>query len=118
MENSKDARAQEFLETMREMDFEKYEILQLSRQIVFDTAADTQERFIYGGIMFTVKGQDFGGVFASKKHVSFEFTKGFEFKDPDNILEGSGKFRRHLKLRTKEDVSVKNVAGFVKQSVV
>ena len=25
-------------------------------------------------------------------------------KDPNKILEGNGKFRRHLKIRTKEDI--------------
>lgn len=117
MDNSSDMRVQTFLETMREMDFEKYKILQDARAIVLDAAPDIKERFIYGGIMFCHQDVDIGGVFASKKHVSFEFTHGFQFNDPDETLEGSGKFRRHLKLRADADLTVKDVAGFVKQAL-
>ena len=36
-------------------------------------------------------------------------------KDPDNILEGTGKFRRHLKIRSFSDIKNKKVDLFVKQ---
>lgn len=117
MDNSKDEQVQAFLAGMRDMDAVKYRILQDARVIVFAAAPDAQERFIYGGIMFSRNGEDFGGVFASKKHVSFEFGQGFLLKDPDGLLEGVGKFRRHLKLRSVEDVTGKATAGFVKQAV-
>ena len=38
-------------------------------------------------------------------------------KDPNKLLEGSGKFRRHLKIKSKEDISNKDVDFFVKQAV-
>ena len=37
-------------------------------------------------------------------------------KDPKKLLEGTGKFRRHLKIKSFEDVSDKEVAFFVKQA--
>lgn len=117
MNSSNDTRVQAFLETMQAMDFEKYQILQDARAIVFAAAPDINERFIYGGIMFRHQEVDIGGVFASKKHVSFEFTQGFQFNDPDKILEGGGKYRRHLKLRSAADLVAKDLAGFVKQAL-
>lgn len=67
--------------------------------------------------MFRQGDTGFGGVFASNKHVSFEFSEGYKFNDPDKMLEGTGKFRRHLKLRLIGDVAAKNVAGFVNQAL-
>lgn len=61
--------------------------------------------------------KDFGGLFVSKNHVSFEFGDGSKMKDPDNFLEGTGKFRRHLKLKSSNDVKDKDVSFFVAQVV-
>ncbi|HCP81710.1 MAG TPA: DUF1801 domain-containing protein [Octadecabacter sp.] len=57
-----------------------------------------------------------GGVFAYKGHVSVEFSKGADFDDPNGLLEGKGKARRHVKLRSIEDIDTKNVAGFLSQA--
>ena len=61
--------------------------------------------------------KDWGGVFVSKNHVSFEFTEGFMMNDPDRFLEGTGKKRRHLKISSISDISDKKVDFFVKQAV-
>jgi hypothetical protein len=115
MEKSQDAAVNEFLRDMAQLNAEKHDILQKLREIVFETCPDASERMIYGGIMFTRAG-DFGGIFASRNHVSFEFTNGFEFSDPDGLLEGKGKYRRHLKIRTLTDIEDKQVRGFVVQA--
>ena len=41
----------------------------------------------------------FGYVNAFKAHVNVGFFRGAEIADPENLLEGSGKFMRHVKLR-------------------
>lgn len=115
MKKSNDPRVQQFLEDNQMVAPEKHTILQAARAVVFDIAPATTERFIYGGIMFTL-ADDFGGVFASKHHVSFEFGQGYLFKDPDKLLEGGGKFRRHLKLCEIDDVTSKNLAYFITQA--
>ena len=67
--------------------------------------------------MFSLNSKDFCGLFVRKYHISFEFSNGIIMKDPNNFLEGIGKFRRHLKIRTKIDIENKDVAFFVKQAV-
>ncbi len=114
MAKSKDENVQEFLDDTKEFDEDKYNILQECRKIVFKIFPNASERIIYGGIMFTLS-DDFGGVFASKKHISFEFSQGYLLKDPDGLLEGVGKYRRHLKLRSTDDVIIKQVSFFVQQ---
>lgn len=77
-------------------------------------------RPMYGGLVFELKDAvhktQIGGVFISKKHVSFEFTKGYLMDDPNLLLEGGGKYRRHLKLRSFIDIDDKNLTGFFKQA--
>ncbi len=114
MEISNDKRVQQFLDDNKEIDAQKYDIVQACRKIVFSIFPDVNERMMYGGIMFSLD-DDFGGVFISKKHVSFEFSHGYLFEDPKKTLEGSGKFRRHLKLKSIEDVFAKQAEFFVKQ---
>ena len=41
----------------------------------------------------------FGYVNAFKAHVNVGFFRGAELADPEDLLEGSGKFMRHVKLR-------------------
>lgn len=70
-----------------------------------------------GGILFSLDSEDFSGLFVRQKHISFEFSKGFLMKYFNKFLEGSGKFRRHLKIRTKEDIKNKKIEFFVKQAL-
>ncbi len=113
---SKNKIVQDFLDDMNTVDHEKYLILNRIREIVFKHYGETSERIIYGGIMFSLDG-DFGGLFVRKNHISFEFTEGFLMNDPQKLLEGNGKYRRHLKLRTLDDIENKRVEFFVKQVV-
>ncbi len=116
MKQSINNHVQEFINDIQMSDLDKFEILMKSRDIVFSCNPKTQERIMYGGIMFSLSN-DFGGLFIRKKHVSFEFITGILIKDPDRILEGTGKFRRHLKLRTLKDIEDKKVMQFVEQAV-
>ena len=116
MKKSKNEKVQKFLEEIMMFSDEQFNILQKLREIVFKILPKTNERMMYGGIMFALEN-DFGGVFVSKNHISFEFSNGFTFKDPDKLLEGKGKFRRHLKIKSLLDVNNKKVEYFVKQAV-
>ena len=46
----------------------------------------------------------FAYVNAFKGHVNVGFFRGAEITDPEGLLEGTGKFMRHVKLRTERDV--------------
>ena len=45
----------------------------------------------------------FGYVNAFKDHVNVGFFRGAEIADPHRILEGTGKFMRHVKLRSQDE---------------
>lgn len=114
MKNSTNLEVQDFLKKLETQNPEKYEILQKAREVVFKTQPKSAERVMYGGIMFT-GDEDWGGLFVSKNHVSFEFSQGFSFNDPNLLLEGMGKFRRHLKITSLDDIEAKQVEFFVEQ---
>ena len=57
-----------------------------------------------------------GGVFGYKDHVSVEFSQGVGFEDPNGLLAGKGKARRHVKLRNLGAIEDMNVAGFLSQA--
>src|SRR5215470_5586861 len=46
----------------------------------------------------------FGYVNAFRAHVNVGFFRGAEIADPEGLLEGTGKFMRHVKLRPECDV--------------
>lgn len=46
----------------------------------------------------------FGYVNAFRAHVNVGFFRGAEIADPQGLLEGTGKFMRHVKLRPDRDV--------------
>jgi hypothetical protein len=46
----------------------------------------------------------FGYVNVFTAHVNVGFFRGAEIADPNGLLEGAGKFMRHVKLRPEQDV--------------
>ena len=115
MQKSKNEQVEKHLEDLILINEEQYNIIQKLRDAVFTVHPNTDERIMYGGIMFSLD-DDFGGIFTRKNHISFEFGNGFLFDDPDRLLEGGGKFRRHLKIRFLSDIDAKKVSFFVKQA--
>ncbi len=105
-----------FLEEIQMIDTEKFKILIQLRELVFSIFPESNERIMYGGIMFSLEN-DYGGLFLRKNHISLEFTQGVFFKDPNKILEGNGKLRRHLKIRTINDITDKKVVFYIKQAL-
>ena len=74
----------------------------------------------YGGTVFTAQGSNqlICGVFLYKKHISIEFSKGYLLQDLSKKLQGSGKFRRHLKIKTQYDVDMNLLKALIAESLV
>jgi hypothetical protein len=67
--------------------------------------ADVRELLHDGQPTACVADAAFAYVNAFKSHVNVGFFRGTEIADPDSLLEGTGKFMRHVKLRPGEDVN-------------
>jgi hypothetical protein len=56
----------------------------------------------------------FGYVNAFRAHVNVGFFRGAEIADPENLLEGTGKFMRHIKLTPDGDVDPAALTKLIK----
>jgi hypothetical protein len=92
------------------------DVVQRVRDVVEQQAGTVVEAVKYGGIVFS-REQHFCGVFAYQGHVSVEFSQGSHFADPYAVLEGNGKHRRHIKLRSVSDVEATHLAEYVQQAL-
>lgn len=99
----------------------KTQIVEELTELSIDLAPDAILRSMYGGIVIEliadVAKSRVGGFYVYAGHVSFEFANGTSFRDPHGLLEGSGKFRRHVKLHDLEDVRAKDCRGFLLQAL-
>jgi hypothetical protein len=91
-------------------------IIRSLRKIVRKIAADSKEKIMYGGIIYSIPERMFCGLFLRKNHISVEFDLGYLLNDEDKYLEGKGKYRRHLKIHNKEEIIIKKVEKFIKES--
>ncbi len=112
---SVDKRLQALVDDWEQVAPQKAAIVQQVRELVNSISPDIGERVMYGGIMFTLD-TDFGGVFVYKNHVSVEFGNGVHMRDPEGLLEGRGKLRRHIKLHSLDDIENRQLASFIRQA--
>ncbi len=108
------------VELLRDFDLvhpELGKIIQSLRKKILSIAPNSKEKVMYGGIIFSIPNRMFCGLFLRKNHVSVEFDLGYLLIDTEKHLEGSGKYRRHLKIHNKEEVGIKQVESFIKQSL-
>lgn len=103
---------QSLVEDVRLVSETNYQIVEAVRALVKKTFKSASEEVKYGGILFS-SGVQFCGVFAYKEHVSVEFGAGAKITDAIGLLEGSGKGRRHLKLKSVADVESKRLAEYL-----
>ena len=103
---------QELLDDVRLLGDEQLTLVESVRQLAKITIPSVTEEVKYGGILF-VSDMQFCGVFAYKQHVSVEFGSGAKIADPLGHLEGGGKGRRHIKLRSLKDIKAKELAHYL-----
>lgn len=107
-----DDRISKLLEDIRFLDSGRFELVQALRDIIFDLDASISEEVKYGGFLFSA-GKPFCGVFSYVKHVSLEFGAGASLSDKFKMLEGEGKFRRHIKLLSLQDITDKYIREYL-----
>jgi hypothetical protein len=76
-------------------------------EVMRGSGAEVRELLHDGHPTACVGDAAFGYVNAFSAHVNVGFFRGAELSDPQGLLEGSGKFMRHVKLRPGGDVDPK-----------
>ena len=89
---------------MREHSDELGAIAQRWFEVMRDCGDDVRELLHDGQPTACVGDAAFAYVDAFRAHVNVGFFRGAEIADPDGLLEGAGKFMRHVKLGPDRDV--------------
>ena len=76
-------------------------------EVMRDCGDDVRELLHDGHPTACVEDAAFAYVNAFTAHVNVGFFRGAEIADPDGLLEGTGKFLRHVKLRPERNVNVR-----------
>jgi len=89
-----------------------FAIVRALREQVLALDPTIREEVKYGGLLYSTDAP-FCGIFAYAGHVSLELSAGALLPDAQGVLEGKGGQRRHIKLRTAEEVESKHVRAYL-----
>jgi hypothetical protein len=99
---------------MQEHSGELGKIAQRWFELLRDCGDDVRELLHDGHPTACVGDAAFAYVNAFNAHVNVGFFRGAEIADPDALLEGTGKFMRHVKLRPGRDVASAALTKLIK----
>ena len=98
---------------MREHAGELGAIAQRWVEVMRDCGDDVRELVHDGHPTACVADAAFAYVNAFKAHVNVGFFRGAEIADPEGLLEGTGRFMRHVKLSPERDVDAKALLNVI-----
>ena len=87
-------------------------------EVMRDCGDDVREVLHDGHPTACVEDAAFAYVNAFKAHVNVGFFRGAEIADPDGLLEGTGKFMRHVKLTPERDVDATALVKLIETAYV
>ena len=82
-------------------------IMEMLRQLIHDTVPQVVENFKWSRPIFSTN-KDFAYLKTAKNYVTLGFFQFKKLNDPQNLLEGTGKDMRHIKIKKASDID-KNV---------
>jgi|AntRauTorckE6833_2_1112554.scaffolds.fasta_scaffold10125_2 hypothetical protein len=94
---------QAFLRELKEHHKTHFAIVSALRILIQQVAPDAREEIKYGGLYYSTE-KPFAGIFVYAHHVALGFTHGAQLADPEKLLVGTGKQRRHIKFATVSDI--------------
>ena len=83
-------------------------------EVVRSCGDDVRELLHDGHPTACVSDAGFADVNAFKAHVNVGFFRGAELADPEGLLEGTGRFMRHVKLSPSEDVDASALTRLIR----
>ncbi len=94
---------------------EQKEILLQLRRLIEKSLPSVTEHFKWSQPVYeTEKG--FCYLKSTKKHVNLGFMNAEKIDDPENILEGTGKSMRHIKIKKLDDIKEQVFMEMLKQA--
>lgn len=105
-----------FDEYLAEQTSENQIIIRELRKLVKRVTPSLVETVKWGNGCWMKERQNLAYVYSATDHVQFGFFGGAVLKDPKALLEGSGKYLRHVKVRTPADIDEIAFATFLRQA--
>ena len=93
------------------------EISQKLRATIFEVVPEAMEELKWGVPCYS-KTKSFCYFKATKKHVNLGFDRGAELDDPHEMLEGTGKLMRHVKLKPGQAFPEERIRALIKQAAM
>ena len=84
--------------------------------IIRQCGDDVRELIHDGAPTACISDAAFAYVNAFKAHVNVGFFRGAELEDPMGLLEGAGKYMRHVKLRPGDDIDAPALARLIESA--
>ncbi len=96
---------------------EQAPVLRALRKLVLASGKDISEEMKWGRPCYSAAKGLYCYLHVTKKHATLGFHKGGSLKDPKNLLEGTGKDMRHIKVATMDDIDAPAFRSLLKQAM-
>ena len=91
-------------------------IIRALRTFVKRTAPKLEESVKWGNGCWIRENRPVAYVYSDSDYVQFGFFAGASLKDPKGLLEGSGQYVRHIKVRKTSDIDPRAFAALLRQA--
>lgn len=96
---------------------EHRETVVMVRALVRECAPHAEEVVSYGMPVFKADNRIFAWILANKKDITFSFRAGASLEDKFNVLRGSGKHARHIKINRADSVDREVLRYYIKAAL-
>ncbi len=101
---------------IQQMAAEQQEIANKLRGLIRKTAKSLKESIKWGYPSFGGKG-NVCSIIPYPDHVNLAFFRGAELDDPNELLEGTGKGMRHVKISSAKDIRRRAITDLIRSAV-
>jgi hypothetical protein len=101
---------------IEQMSAEQQEIAHTLRGVIRNAAKSLQESIKWGYPCYVGVG-NICSILPYRDHVNLAFYRGEELDDPDELLEGTGKGMRHVKISSPKDIRSQAKADLIRSAV-
>ena len=91
-------------------------VIRALRKFVKRVAPQLQESVKWGNGCWVLGKAPVAYVYSAPDHVQFGFFNGSALKDPNGLLQGNGKFVRHIKIRKRSDIDESAFGSLLSQA--
>ena len=91
-------------------------VIRALRRFVKRVAPQLQESVKWGNGCWVQGKAPIAYVYSAPDHVQFGFFGGSTLRDPSGLLNGDGKFVRHIKVRNRSDIDERTFGTLLRQA--